>query len=534
MSSFILSGRRQSHLDSLTSFLGSTDFDGCTEHDSMLVTRDLVVRNIVDMLSRGTAARILIKAPPFSGKTSILQMVIRSIQQQFEIVYFAGFTHAEEDSEALLAKVETGLENAFNSAEGRQIILVIDDCQRLYRDTIITYIVKMRREVHLLAAASYFIRTDDGLGDTPAEFNQFVGTPEVGITRQQCIELVNTQPFNVVVYEVIDCLLAQSQLGNTPDRYHLGIFKQFLIEFAATYRSNGNLLTAENCFAIIWDINLSDKAWMRRAFGYLDLGKQSVLLNPKINSFLREYLLPHAKVNETTYNDEISALVKSTMLYKNAGNELVFSVAVAKRFVTRIIFPGNASNGMYVVPASIDQFITDVLSGISKEEVMVMSANSKLASPNEYQWQQMCYKRLFDLLGPQYPLIVESSAADIGGSSGRMDVYLPTLRWILEYVQNASSVNAIEHHTRLEADGKYFTNTTKQFRVIDFRGNTNNKFKTAVVDGERLNHHITVWVTDGRMDIKLPGVERNHPLPFVSIANVVANSNKRKQDNANL
>lgn len=161
-----------------------------------------------------------------------------------------------------------------------------------------------------------------------------------------------------------------------------------------------------------------------------------------------------------------------------------------------------------------------------------MSENSRLASPNEYQWQQMCYERLFDLLGPQYPVVVEKSAAEIGGS-GRMDVCMPTLKWILEYVQNATAANANEHHQRLEEGGKkYFTSTTKQYRVIDFKGNVQNTFKTAGINEERLNHHVTVWVTVGCLDVKLPGTETNQRLPFASIADDVVTKRKCKCVNA--
>ncbi len=176
-------------------------------HDSFLVTRDVLVQNIVAMMSKGTATRILIKAPPFSGKTSILQMFIRSTQRVFEIVYISGLSHGEEDSATLLNKIKAALVSARKSAEGRQIALIIDDCQILCRDAIISSIVKYMRDVHLLAAASYFIPTDGGSGrnDTPAEFNQiFLGTELVGITRQQCTSF----PQQIRPAAATDCVMS--------------------------------------------------------------------------------------------------------------------------------------------------------------------------------------------------------------------------------------------------------------------------------------------------------------------------------------
>jgi hypothetical protein len=515
----------------------------------LLVNRDDVVDKIIDWLSQGPGARILIKSAPFSGKTSILQMVLRKIRDIFEVVFIAGSGHSRENSVELQTRITASINKAQDNPNRKQVLIAIDDCHRLYKDDIIPNILKNIRSAHLLAAASYIIRNSgDEASDTPAVFQKFIDSDEVGISREQCLHLLDQEPFRgVIVGELLECLLSQCQLGNkTPNqKFHLGVFKHFLLEFAQRNRLHHEL-TAHVCYDILWAVDLPARNWMRRAFEYCE-SEASIWKNEMVLSFLRKLLLPHEHLNLNEYINEITILTRATVLYKveELGNgeaevlleathvtyKLFFSVEVAKRFVTRIVFPAFFSNGLYIVPQSIDLFIRDFLSSISADELQVMSSDSKTSSPNEYQWQQICYKRLYDLLGPQYPVIVEKPAADIGASSGRMDVYLPTLKWVLEYVQNASPANATEHHKRLERHGKYFTADTDSYRVIDFRGNSQGKFKAVdFEDEDRRSHHVTVWVSaEGNMSIETPSMERDS-LPFVSIDQVVTASKKRKKN----
>lgn len=58
-------------------------------------------------------------------------------------------------------------------------------------------------------------------------------------------------------------------------------------------------------------------------------------------------------------------------MYREQDSSLCFSVALAKKFITRMMYPALPSNGMYCMSNSMDLLITDVLSSISAKEIQL-------------------------------------------------------------------------------------------------------------------------------------------------------------------
>jgi len=472
----------------------------------LIVSRDSQVE-ILENAFRGNgdiSGCILIKAPPFSGKTSILQAVVRKVQDSFTVIFVDGKIHKDDSS--FLANLHTALEAARASAQlkKQKVLLVIDEGHYLYK--FIDTLVKSYRDLRMLVAASYYVLPDsDSASPTQIDEKSKLGIEFVGISKEVCatmlektVTLLRCSFVEDAQLKVLEQLLLQCQFEGCPSSancYHIGLFKHFIFELENKWRNINKPLSLQDCMNIIWDINLPSKNFVTRACYYLREDAGVLRNNPKMVEFLKSYIMPFNNIDTDTYAVQIKSLEKSTIMYRNEG-KLNFSLALARRAITKVLYPGCIGAGNYVV-STIDDFVLDMVSCITPDEIATSSTarnSTKHNSPNEYQWQQMCYIRVYELLGPLYPILVESSKDTVGNS--RMDMYIPSLGWVLEYVQNASPGNANEHHARFERGGKYCV-PNAAYRVIDFRDADSTEARVLT---EHQPRHITVWVPRSESD----------------------------------
>lgn len=160
-----------SYLESLDSFLGATFFDGCKpDDDPWFINQDpTLVQQIQRLLSsKQSPARILVQAPPASGKTSLLQALVRveaarPKNPEFYPIIMNGGRYKEDmangrSKQEVIAKINDAIAKA-QKEQSAPIVLVIDDGQHLY--PVLDALSKDRRDVHLIVAASYYLPVSD-------------------------------------------------------------------------------------------------------------------------------------------------------------------------------------------------------------------------------------------------------------------------------------------------------------------------------------------------------------------------------------
>lgn len=157
-----------SYLESLTDFLGGNMHDGCGPGDPWFIPQDpALIQSIQLQLyadpMKMEGARILVQAPPCSGKTSLLQALLRAELAKkspgfYPIVLNGGRNEIRDQirdgqGEKVMALLHDVIERV-RLEQSAPIVLFIDDGQHVY--PILENLMKLHRGIHLIVAASFY------------------------------------------------------------------------------------------------------------------------------------------------------------------------------------------------------------------------------------------------------------------------------------------------------------------------------------------------------------------------------------------
>jgi len=437
--------RRESgtYLDSISAFLGATKGAGILSTDQLYKPRTDVLKTLHFRLEQ--AASVLIYAPPASGKTSLLQALVRDVLSQSPREYQPLLLIASrDDAEGQLNRAKAAIDEAKEHFPTLKVLLIIDEAQRLYKG-----LDEFSRKagVPICAAASYY--SDSPLLDSPTRYERSVTLTDLSLTETECNEMFEhvwgkLHKDSQNKESILNLFKSTSKLslgeeGKSGPKHHVGIFRFMLFELEEISVLQKTPVTMDRALDIVYGQGLHERPWFRRVFKALapdsDFRKSAETMHA-LRSFLFDRNFDVTKLTPRVQ----TVLVKST-LFTIIGGKLNPSTLLVERLLYSCVLPGSRVQPSYSMTAEgINKFIFDVVATMSGREM------PETTTP-EYSWAVWFYHRLAELLPPQHTVQVESGVKQ-GKKKGRMDLYLPTLKTTLEYVANGDLSSLNEHHGR--------------------------------------------------------------------------------------
>jgi hypothetical protein len=388
-------------------------------------------------------ARIMVKAPPASGKTALLQAVVRSLLKEGKPVIIArGTAHMDTvDVRTTSGNKVVFLKDVIEQAPDGAV-LIIDDAQLLYNNqSLWDDVSKGARNLHVLAAASYSAATT--FPDTPDVFSkhQERGFWDCSFDTSEMNELATAIFKESHVPEkqrphAIDLFAQQCRVLTVPSgpqpmdmsgeeekkessvpRVHVGLFRRLLETFRDRFRPGQ---TGPSAWELISSPGLLQQDQIKRCFGAFDMK-----LEDKPMAFLRQLFvlnLPVAVNELTAHVEEIQHLVRSCVVTE-VDSAIDFSTPVARRVFFRKAFPSRGFQ--FLRHTTIDGLILDAIRMFDPKMLVDGKKSSKRGTfPSEAVLQQE-FCRAVSLLIPPSILFCPEMSEYV--KSGRVDFFIGAL-----------------------------------------------------------------------------------------------------------
>jgi hypothetical protein len=453
------------------------------------------VTELLDLLKSTTSQRILMKSPPASGKTALLQGVVRGLLSEGkEVIIVQGVLHGEDDRAVLSDKLLQAIDNA-----PAQSVLIIDDAQQLYQHAKLwAGLVKTQRSVHLLGASSY--GASKVFPDTPAVFERVIGFWGCSFNATEAWSLAGAifkgstvpsdqQPAATKLFAQQSRVLSvpashqaqpmelssededdekgeddgeQNTAGDGDnDRFHVGLLRRLLEGFVAHFRKPGNPPSAWS-FLFSSDV-LKQDTIKERCFGayqmQFELEAKRCLSNLLVRSrpVALEELADDA-MNKIDHDEAIKMLLRTCVVVETEG-KVDFSTPMAQRVYFQKVYPSRGSDKM--VHSSINDFIVDTVSMFEPVGLQHGCKSSQRGIfPSEAVFQHQFSAAACQLVPPSVLLCPELAAYV---KSGRVDFLIG--EWAVELLKLGDNIKG--HRDRFL--GKYNCPEIKEYRVVDFK-----------------------------------------------------------------
>ena len=435
---------------------------------------------LLDSLKSTTSQRILVKSPPASGKTALLQGVVRGLLEKGNVPIIVRGTAHDEDLQ-LVAKLRSIIIAAPVGS-----VLIVDDAQLLYHnESFWRDMIKGERAVHLLAAASY--GASKAVPDTPAVFARVVGFWECSFDSDETIALAtsvfkaSSVPLDQQAYatelfaqqcrvlgvpalhQPMELLSGGEQEDEDKHRHvHIGLFRRLLEGFVGHFRKPGRTPSAweflsspdlliqdhikERCFGA-FQMDLSDAA--KRCLSNLLVLSCPVTLEELVSQDMKD---------QGGHDDAIKMLIRTCAIVE-VGDKVDFSTPCARRVYFRKIYPSRGLQEMLY--SSIDTFIIDAVSMFDPAMLRHgMKSSQRGTFPSEAVLQQEFCRAAAQLLPPSV-LFCPELAAFV--KSGRVDFFIGG--WAVELLRLGDGIKS--HRDRFF--GKYMCTEITEFRIVDFK-----------------------------------------------------------------
>jgi hypothetical protein len=444
-----------------------------------------------DLLSSTTSRRILVKSPPASGKTALLQGIVRGLMDVGkEVIIVRGTAHTSEHD--LVQRL-----GAIIAAAAPNSVLVVDDAQLLYQNgSFWCDLIKGERAVHLLAAASY--GTSQVFPDTPAVFERVIGFWECSFNAIESMALAAAifKDTGVPSDErdaATELFAEQSRVLSAPaeqqvqptelssedegdqkgedggeqmegedlDRVHIGLFRRLLEGFVAHFRKPGKPPSAWS-FLFSSDI-LKQDSIKQRCFGayHMEFEPEAMRCLSNLLVLSRPVALDElardAK-NKQDHDDAIKLLIRTCVVVETES-KVDFSTPMAKRVYFQRVYPSRGIDIM--LHSSINDFIVDAISMFEPTGLQHGCKSSKSGTfPSEAVFQHQFSAAACQLVPPSVLLCPELAAYV---TSGRVDFLVG--EWAVELLKLGDKIKG--HRDRFL--GKYKCPEIKKYRVVDFK-----------------------------------------------------------------
>jgi len=304
-----------------------------------------------------------VQAPPGSGKTSLLQAIVRAEMAKkspgfYPIVLNGGRNEIRDQIQAGRGdKVMALLRDVIERVRREQrvpAVLFIDDGQHVY--PILENLMKLHRGVHLIVAASFYqVPVRDP--STPAIFITRIGADQISLGVSQIDEMYDRflSELGLERKTQEDAELALSLLkGNsrllavTNERYHTGLFKYLLRDLKdacmlAATQSKSPAITAALAMKVVSGV--SERQWFERVFSVLK-SSSTLMSDEGMKGCLFE-LLWNPRFNPKKYETQISLLVRAAIVQLDASDQPMFTTLLVRRRLFKLVDPTLQTNGQY-------------------------------------------------------------------------------------------------------------------------------------------------------------------------------------------
>jgi hypothetical protein len=391
--------------------------------EPLLLQRLKLVDEIRSAFLKGIRS-VLLRAPPASGKTSLLALVYKALPNSRFIyvscVRFDATSGTRQELEDYIVECAQKQGYSFTSFDrllGSVDFLVLDDAQRTFH--LINFwegLLKTSpsRTFVVIAAAAYSLKFHK---DTPAQFglrldynNLKLTLDEVNTLVDQWLYCGNDKAVTPLFTEDLRKLIHEISAGHV-----------FLCR--AILRSLGRRVKASR----VLTVDLIEHVVSSQCIGSEDLERclqaDSTSLTPA-----RSHLLTSVIVNDSTSvgsgaSEELQAakefLVKMAVLVEESDGSLIFASPLHKLYFSSIFYPGQAS----LPPSSLHKYILSTISHMKASTLLQTVERVSGGAITEAAYSHAFYQASICCLTPRHKTFVNISrwvkhAADVQGPRG--------------------------------------------------------------------------------------------------------------------
>uniref|UniRef100_U9TXP5 Crinkler effector protein N-terminal domain-containing protein n=1 Tax=Rhizophagus irregularis (strain DAOM 181602 / DAOM 197198 / MUCL 43194) TaxID=747089 RepID=U9TXP5_RHIID len=445
-----------------------------TNEGIILTDPDISLRfDIIPPLIRDLMKKqiILIRAPPFAGKTSIARILENSLVQSPE------HSNCRVIRVSMIWGMSAGIENCYESfgelwkemfgigwsewiAQCRRVktILIIDEAQLIYKED--RKINKKDKKT-----ADQFWTIVKGL-TTPVTLpdSHCKSLIDIKFTpnelRNYVMRFCNSY-FNLDQQSILNFYAYIQEITDG----HAGLVRHILVttEDAMNKRIVTNRLTFEDIFKYLNSKSFNSSIYANcRA-----VPKVSSLSDPQRGICKNIYLNEEVEYEDS--NDDMVYLVKSGILIFKNNSNLTFAAPLLKR----LFFQQNYgfTNSTDTTPTDLHHFIKKIFTAMCNEisgdilrNTLGFGSDGRLL---EQTWQKEFYRIGTQVLGRDHFLSCE--VGSVFGCEGKIDFYVDKLEWAIELLRDGEDMK--EHKARFEPSGEYeeIVKYAKSIAIIDIR-----------------------------------------------------------------
>jgi hypothetical protein len=427
----------------------SIELNGIDLNARWTISRDALLSKIEARLL--LTKRILLKAPPATGKTALLHLFAAKFSGKYEV------------------QMDTARENLPGPlpsfADARRGLFILDDAHYVYRD---------EQYLDALKQANYFV-----IIAGTREFNDNATSPVFfDVLSYQDIKF--NEPESSRLY---DALVISSPLALVPAKDegvknavleqcggHPGALISTLVQFQCHHEIRPQ--SAADLIQLLFSrtfISQYSRIWATSfAFSFSSTDRQV---------FMK--LLCGIRIEG--YKELLSQLERGFIIEDQGSTrapQLRFLFPLTRRRILFDLFGDHAQQDKFGSEWTIDDLI---LQAVQSFEPMLLASHV----PKETAIQHMLLRGLVSCMAFQREVVPEISArlsntATTKGK-GELDFYINgPLKWGIELVSDGANIP--EHLQRFQHGGKCFTPNILDYRVVDFRSDSSKKRKTDELD----------------------------------------------------
>ncbi|CAB5379351.1 unnamed protein product [Rhizophagus irregularis] len=455
---------------------------------------DIIPSLVRDLLNKKV---ILVQAPPFSGKTSLAQIL------EYNLVNAPEFSNHRIVRVSMIWGQTVGVENCFDSfrelwlkiigidwfewlGQCRLIetILIIDEAQLIYgrekkideqnrrsADQFWMMIKSLLQEVtriNIIMFAAYGYRSSNITGLT---------TP-VTLPESNCNSLIDIN-FTCDELEKYIRMFCRKYFRNLDSSGILNLYKYIQVVTEGHVGLVRHILIfTENAMKKRID---SNRLIWKEIFKYLNSKEFDISIYnncravPNVKSLNRKQLElceeAYLKGKTSFSNDEDAVyLVKTGVLIVVEDNRyLTFAAPLLKRAFFQQYY--GVSNSTDNIPTDLYQFIVKIFTAMyNKQSGNILRKMLRVGSEErilEQTWQKEFYRIGTQVLGRDYFLSYE--VGSVFGCEGKIDFYVEEFEWAIELLRDGEDMK--KHKDRFESEEKYekIVKIAKSIAIIDIR-----------------------------------------------------------------
>ncbi|KYR02195.1 hypothetical protein DLAC_01012 [Tieghemostelium lacteum] len=481
--------------------------EGILFNDPHISQRTKRIKEIVELLE--TKQYLLIKSPPFSGKTALCQLITEYLKKTKPTSYvrMIELNGVNDGTFSDLWEYNTGttFNNWLKLAASEPVYLIVDECQTLYPENhkwnseFWPLLKGLKGKIHILMFAAY--------GEHPGFGGQNMSTPVeielcntlthrwVFYTDDEAIEQLSNFkiyfpiPDSITRWILTNCCNHPGLISLTISNIMNWYYKKDIIDLEVTLTqfllgSTYNIAIAASRaspqLSMLNDseIEILDKIILEREY-------KCNIICLSVASLIKRGII----IDNSIESD------KTTTHFLQFPSPLYSNCYYIQRFQSH-----NILNSYEIKPHEFEKYITGAIRLFRPNQLksIISSKDSKSHIPYEALWQQEFYHAASSANGPQ----ISPEPGKMLGIDGKIDFYVnDKYNWAIELVSEGDRLQL--HLNRFTAGGSYeaLLKVVSNWCVIDFTS----KYKGNIV-------HPNLWTVQYSQDFLTYKIYRNQKL----------------------